>query len=226
MSGSRWLPLLVLCASPSVFAHDIITTKLTYARDVQPILAHRCLACHAASAAIPLTTYEQVRPWAVDIKEQVLSRAMPPWGAVKGFRALDPDESLTEDELTIVAAWVVGGTPEGNSAPSAKPPLVPVPGATTPVTEIHIDTRRKLDATAQVIGIQPLATGVIGAAKITARLPDGRIEPLLWLAQYDGASKRAFHFREPVLLPIGTVIASTTPLRFALQAVKASPPVR
>ena len=48
---------------------------------------------------------------------------MPPWGAVKGFRDLAPDGALTEPEIQIVAAWVVGGAPEGDSAllPLGKP---------------------------------------------------------------------------------------------------------
>ena len=52
----------------------------------------------------------------MDIKEQVLSRRMPPWGAVKGFGNITPDEGLTEEELLIIARWVVGGAPEVNPA--------------------------------------------------------------------------------------------------------------
>jgi len=32
-----------------------------------------------------MLTYAEARPWAVAIKDEVLSRRMPPWGAVKGF---------------------------------------------------------------------------------------------------------------------------------------------
>jgi len=97
-------------------AHDVITTKLTYTRDISRIFAERCSSCHGSGASIPLMSYQQVRPWAVDIKEQVLSRRMPPWGAVKGFGNITPDEGLTEEELLIIARWVVGGSPEGNPA--------------------------------------------------------------------------------------------------------------
>src|SRR3954466_14729205 len=97
-------------------AHDLITTKLTYSRNISRILAERCLACHGSQASIPLASYQQVRPWAVDIKEQVLRRRMPPWGAVKGFGNLAPDNGLTEEEVLILAAWVIGGAPEGNPA--------------------------------------------------------------------------------------------------------------
>src|SRR5437762_13592207 len=96
-----------------LFAHDIITTKLTYTRDIAPIFSKHCVSCHASGSSIPLTSYEEVRPWAVAIKEQVLSRSMPPWGAVKGFGDLAPDDSLSQEEITIIAAWVVGSAPPG-----------------------------------------------------------------------------------------------------------------
>ncbi|HEY7306958.1 MAG TPA: cytochrome c, partial [Bryobacteraceae bacterium] len=101
-------------------AHDIITTNLTYTRDISRILARRCVACHGEAASIPLTRYEEVRPWAVAIKEQVLSRAMPPWGAVKGFGDLEPDHALSQEEIMIIAAWVIGGAPQGDPALAPK----------------------------------------------------------------------------------------------------------
>jgi hypothetical protein len=51
-----WLLALPLAA------HDIITTKLTYTRDVSRILARRCASCHGEGSALPLTTYREVRP--------------------------------------------------------------------------------------------------------------------------------------------------------------------
>jgi len=54
-------------------------------------------------------------------------------------------------------------------------------------------------------------------ARIVANLPDGRVEPLLWLYRFDPKWRRTFVFREPLNLPKGTVIASSTPLRFLLE---------
>ena len=100
----------------TLLAHDIITTNLTYTRDISRIMARHCSGCHGAQSAIPLTSYEEVRPWAVGIKEQVLSRAMPPWGAVKGFGNFKPDESLGQEDIMTIAAWVIGGAPKGDTA--------------------------------------------------------------------------------------------------------------
>jgi len=68
-------------------AHEPITTKLTWTREISRIFYKRCVTCHRAGgkAPMPLVTYEEARPWAKAIKEEVLERRMPPWGAVKGF---------------------------------------------------------------------------------------------------------------------------------------------
>ena len=119
MAGTKWLApgpaaslaaaTLLLCsfaARPS--AHDPVTTRVTFDREIRAILDARCGACHSSrgSAPIPFTTYEDVRPWARAIKEQVLSRRMPKWHAARGFGAFTDDPSLTP--LETVAHRVVG----------------------------------------------------------------------------------------------------------------------
>ncbi|HXE11627.1 MAG TPA: cytochrome c [Bryobacteraceae bacterium] len=203
-------------------AHDIITTNLTYSRDVARIFARRCIACHGAKASIPLTNYEQVRPWAVDIKEQVLNRTMPPWGAVKGFGNFAPDSGLTQEEILILSAWVVGGAPEGDPATlpkkAAAAPLLKLPQLTD---ALHIATKATLSKPLTVSGIEPLAKAVVTSTRITATLPDGRIQPLIWLYEYDPKQVHSFHFREPLKFPAGTVIRATTPLEYKLETAVA-----
>ena len=42
--------------------------------------------------------------------------------------------------------------------------------------------------------------------RVTAVLPDGRVEPLVWLHGYDDRYRHPFLFRRPILLPEGTTI--------------------
>jgi mono/diheme cytochrome c family protein len=201
-------------------AHDIITTNLTFTRDISRIFARHCAGCHGATAAIPLTTYEEARPWAVAIKEQVLSRAMPPWGAVKGFGNLKPDHALTQEEILIVAAWVIGGAPQGNPDWLPKQAhgkaAVPPPSVKDAITGGNNLT---LAGPMTVEGIRPLAESVIESARITAHLPNGAVLPLVWLYRYDPKSRRDFLFREPLQLPKGAVIEATAPIRFVLETL-------
>src|SRR5262249_12954255 len=60
--------------------------KVTYHRDVLPILQEQCQHCHRPGEVGPfsLTTYKQAVNWAQDIKDYTQSRKMPPWKAVEG----------------------------------------------------------------------------------------------------------------------------------------------
>ncbi|HMY73621.1 MAG TPA: hypothetical protein PLQ88_17525, partial [Blastocatellia bacterium] len=69
-------------------SHDPITTKVMFNKEVIRILQRNCLGCHAPNkikSDIPLTTYEEARPWAKAIKEEVLEKRMMPFQAVKGY---------------------------------------------------------------------------------------------------------------------------------------------
>jgi hypothetical protein len=217
---SRAVLVFGLALAGHLAAHDIIITNLTFTRDISRIFDRRCNACHGPSSEIPLSSYEQARPWAVAIKEQVLSRAMPPWGAVKGFGDLKPDHALTQEEITIIAAWVIGGAPQGDldwlpkqahGKPASAPPALK--GVLTGGNQTVLK-----EATA-VAGIRPLAEFLVESARITARLPNGAVLPLVWLYRYDPKWHRDFVFREPVKLPKGSVIETSAPVGFVLETV-------
>jgi len=119
--GAFFLSLLIMVCARSTAAHDPITTKVTFAREIRAILSARCASCHAAGGSAPmaLTTYEEVRPWARGIKEQVLARRMPKWHAARGFGAFKNDPSLTPLEMALITSWVDGGLPRGAATTGA-----------------------------------------------------------------------------------------------------------
>lgn len=217
--------ILALLLTIPLIAHDIITTKLTYTRDISRIFARRCISCHGEGSSIPLTSYQEVRPWAVDIKEQVLARKMPPWGAVKGFGDLVPDNGLTQEEILIISAWVVGGAPPGD--PAFLPKRKPDPAQTAPhvrlTDSLAVVTRAKLRHRLELAGIRPQPGKLVHSNRIIARMPDGSIEPLLWLYDYDPKWKRVFCFRNSLALPAGTVIEASAPLRYSLETAVTVP---
>ena len=99
-------------------------TTVTFHKDVLPILQKNCQACHRTGEVGPfsLMTYKQATTWAEDIKEYTGSRKMPPWKPTEAAFAFYSDRKLTDDEIKTLAAWVDGGTPEGN--PKDAPPPV------------------------------------------------------------------------------------------------------
>jgi mono/diheme cytochrome c family protein len=113
----------VLAALTPLAAHDPVTTNITYAREIHAILQARCASCHSPGGPAPMSlmTYDEVRPWARGIKDQVLTRRMPKWSAAHGYGAFANDPSLTPTEMATVAAWVDGGQPRGGVAGAGSP---------------------------------------------------------------------------------------------------------
>jgi hypothetical protein len=58
--------------------------------------------------------------------------------------------------------------------------------------------------------------------QITATLPSGEIQPILWLHGYDPSWQSTFRLASGMHLPAGTVIEASAPLRFVLKT--AAPP--
>jgi len=89
----------------------------TYHKDIQPILASRCVSCHRTGEIGPMefSSYAKVRPWAKSIKQTVLSRRMPPWFADPHFGKFANDRSMPQSEIDTIAAWVDRGAPEGSA---------------------------------------------------------------------------------------------------------------
>jgi len=96
---------------------DATLREITFSKDAAPILFERCAFCHRPGEVAPFSMlkYEEVRPWARSIKQQVLTRRMPPWfldAHEGGFRnAME----LKESEIQTLVAWVDGGAREGSA---------------------------------------------------------------------------------------------------------------
>jgi hypothetical protein len=109
----------LLCAR-SVRAAD----APTFTRDVAPILYDHCAECHRPTMYAPMSllTYDEARPYARSIKQRVVARAMPPWGADAPHGVFKNDPSLTEQEVATIAAWVDAGAPKGDDQDLPKKP--------------------------------------------------------------------------------------------------------
>ncbi len=95
--------------------------KVTFTRDIAPILQANCQSCHRPGEIGPfsLLTYADANAWADLIKEYTARRAMPPWKPVDGFGDFRDARRLTDTQIRTIAAWVDEGAPEGN--PRAMP---------------------------------------------------------------------------------------------------------
>ncbi|HEY3135860.1 MAG TPA: cytochrome c [Blastocatellia bacterium] len=105
-------------------AHEPITTKVRFNKEVIRILQRSCLGCHRPGGiAFSLTTYDEARPWAKAIKEEVLEKRMPPWHAVKGYGEFRNAPSFAQRDIDLLVNWVEGGAPKGEDRDLPEGPL-------------------------------------------------------------------------------------------------------
>jgi hypothetical protein len=187
-------------------AHDVITTPITFSREISRLLYDRCISCHReGGSAFSLVHYQEARPWAKAIKEEILERRMPPWGAVKGFGDFRNDQGLTQEQIEVIADWVEGGAPEGD------PKLLPaVPAKRNEPNSMPAGTAvegsRMLETAMTLAGIRPGTVPEGATLMVTASKPDGSVEPLLWLYNYKPKFGHPYWFNTPLRLPKGTRI--------------------
>jgi len=201
--------VVIVGAGISLSAHDVFSTKITWSREISRLVYKRCASCHReGGSSFALTTFEEARPWAKAIKEEVLERRMPPFEAVKGFGDLKDDQALTQEEIHLIADWVEGGSPEGERTLLPKDPVYG-PAATRPSkagAELVINGSEVLPRPITVAAIRPKSLAEGSSIKVVADRPDGTIEPLIWLYNYKQKFDRTYYLRVPVLLPAGTKI--------------------
>jgi hypothetical protein len=208
--------ILALCASAA--PHDIITTPVTWDREISRIFYSRCISCHReGGAAFSMAEYKDAFPWRTAIKEEVLERRMPPWGAVKGFGDFRNDQALTPEQLELLTSWAQGGSPEGDAKDlPAKDKLDEMmkdsawPRGKAPVEhrkgEITVSGGLKLAKQFTLDGVLVVEAKSNSSFQVTAEFPDGRVEPLLWLDGYKPQFAHPFLFLNPIELPAGTMI--------------------
>ena len=122
----RIVPVVAGClavgASTLVRAHTALAPVAavpTFAKDVAPIMYDKCTMCHRPGEVAPMAflSYDEVRPWARVIKNKVVSREMPPWGAdPEHSLKMRNDRSLSKDQIETIVRWVDGGAPRGSDA--------------------------------------------------------------------------------------------------------------
>jgi hypothetical protein len=106
---------------------------VTFSKHIAPILQRSCQNCHRPDgvAPMPLTTYDEVRPWARAIKQRTgigpRAGVMPPWYVEKniGIQQFHNDPSLNDDEIAMIAKWADSGAPRGNPADMPPPKVWP-----------------------------------------------------------------------------------------------------
>jgi mono/diheme cytochrome c family protein len=206
--GGVGVAVLALMAG-SLAAHDPITTKVGWNREIGPLIEARCVSCHAPDGPAPmsLATYDEARPWARAIREEVLARRMPKWPVVRGYGDFRNDPSLSPFEIALITAWVDGGAPRKvlTSVPVTRPGMVLPLALPSPATGRTADLACHAGdlPPGTLVGLRPeLADG--GGVEVIVRLADGREEPLIWLRDFAPGFATTYWLRRPLEVTAGS----------------------
>jgi hypothetical protein len=200
------LALAVALVAPGA-AHDPPRTTVTWFGDIARLVQSRCTRCHSPDGKGPMSleTYEDARPWARAMREEVLARRMPKWHAARGYGEFANDPTLSPFDIALIVAWVDGGAVRGDplkAPPPATPvnPAVPLPSTIRTLALACGD--RPLPA-GRLLAIRPaLAEGA--SAGFTVILPDGNQEIVAWIRSYEAEFADTYWLESPLVLPRGS----------------------
>jgi copper type II ascorbate-dependent monooxygenase-like protein len=98
------------------------TDAPTFSKDVAPILFKNCVGCHRPGEIAPMSllTYQDARPWAKAIRDEVSEGHMPPWHADAPKGTFHNERGLTDAERDTLVRWANGGARRGD--PKDLPP--------------------------------------------------------------------------------------------------------
>ena len=101
--------------------------KVTFTRNVLPVLQRNCQECHRPGQIGPmsLTAYDDVVSWADTIREVVNEGRMPPWYADPKHGEWANDKRLNEKDKKTLLAWLDAGMPQGDDADAPAPRVFP-----------------------------------------------------------------------------------------------------
>ena len=214
--------LLAIAIALPALAHDPITTKLLWTQEISRLMNKHCVVCHRqGGSAMSLATYEEARPWAKAIRDEVIARRMPPWGAVKGVGEFRDDPSLSQIEIDMLVNWVEGGAPEGDNIYLPPAPHFSVPRPAEPDgRELIVTTSAAamLAAPADLSGLRPVQLATGESLEVTAVEPGGAVHRLIWIRGWRPEWQRTYYLRHPLRLNKGTRIMSYSgkPARVAM----------
>jgi Copper type II ascorbate-dependent monooxygenase, N-terminal domain len=128
ISGAAACVVAAACSSSSPSPAASQTSAVTFHKDVEPIVQHKCQGCHVAGgiAPFPLTTYADAKPYAALMAQNTAAGIMPPWGAAPSsdctpLRGWKEDARLSAAQIATIQAWNDQGALEGDpkDAPGA-----------------------------------------------------------------------------------------------------------
>ncbi|MEQ1898575.1 MAG: hypothetical protein ABL971_14445 [Vicinamibacterales bacterium] len=172
----------------------------TFYRDVLPVLQANCQTCHQKQGAsfgglvapMPLTTYDEVRPWAKAIATAVESRQMPPWLASPATKGVFLNErGLTAAQIATLVAWERGGAQAGTRPATLPDGPAPAHAEGWAMGEPNLDVKGEAHSLAD------------GASEDMVTFEVGQMPRDFWIqgVEFLGGSKAVHHMCGALVFP-------------------------
>ncbi len=99
-------------------------SKVTYSKDVAPIIYKNCTSCHRPGSAgpFPLVSYNDAAKRSKMIASITKSRRMPPWPADNTYTHFTDENVLSKEEINLLQQWAEAGAPVGDANHVPKAP--------------------------------------------------------------------------------------------------------
>jgi mono/diheme cytochrome c family protein len=109
--------LVAATAMGATMATAAQTSRITFTKDVAPIIFNSCSTCHRpGGASFSLLTYEDVKRRAQLVADSMRKGVMPPWKPDPGAGEFVGDRRLSGAQIATVQQWVDSGAVEGDPA--------------------------------------------------------------------------------------------------------------
>lgn len=96
----------------------------TWQNQIACIVYSHCTECHNPNGLAPfsLTSYSDVYDNRFSISNAVSAKTMPPYLPDKSYSRFAHEKGLSQDEITLINAWVSGGAPSGDTTQAPPKP--------------------------------------------------------------------------------------------------------
>lgn len=103
--------------------------NISYASDVAPIIADKCVVCHTQGGMAPfaMDKYEVVKGFSPMIREALRTGRMPPYHSDTHGSKWTDDMRLSDQQLLTVVNWIEAGSPRGEGADPLPDAAKPAP---------------------------------------------------------------------------------------------------
>lgn len=129
---SRWAGRPVVVRRTAV-AGSVVSGRdfggTSYARDIAPLLQRQCVPCHSPGNIAPwaMTNHAVVREYAPLMKDEILTRRMPPWHADRNPQSYSNDGMLSGEEMALLVDWIDRGAPRDEGMDPLAEAVPPAP---------------------------------------------------------------------------------------------------